>query len=155
MVNPKIIHANIQDTTIATQLHALQRTAYAVESVLIDYPQLPPLHESVEQLQAADERWLVYMDQSEIAGAVAYRNLDDTLDICRMIVSPTHFRRGIGRALLNALEEREPTMPRLIVSTAEQNEPAIALYEKQGFHIYERITLPDGLRLVHLQKQRA
>jgi ribosomal protein S18 acetylase RimI-like enzyme len=55
--------------------------------------------------------------------------------------------------LLRAIEQVEVAVKRIIVSTAENNLPAIALYQKQGYTIAERTILPDGLVLVDLQKQ--
>jgi ribosomal protein S18 acetylase RimI-like enzyme len=52
-----------------------------------------------------------------------------------IVVDPTHRGRGVGRMLLDAtiaaLEQRGA--PRVLLSTAEQNEPAQRLFAKAGF----------------------
>jgi ribosomal protein S18 acetylase RimI-like enzyme len=52
-----------------------------------------------------------------------------------IVVDPAHRERGIGRMLLDAtlarLEAR--AVPRMVLSTAEQNEPAQRLFTRAGF----------------------
>jgi ribosomal protein S18 acetylase RimI-like enzyme len=52
-----------------------------------------------------------------------------------ILVDPTHREHGVGRKLLDAtlafLKERGA--PRVVLSTAERNEPAQRLFEKAGF----------------------
>lgn len=47
-------------------------------------------------------------------------------------VDPRYQRRGIGRALLRACEERT-NLPRMKLTVRMSNEGAIALYEKEGY----------------------
>jgi ribosomal protein S18 acetylase RimI-like enzyme len=75
------------------------------------------------------------------------------LDIGRLIVHPSAFRRGIAGSLLNAVERSATERQRLTVSTAEKNYPAISLYQKHGYTIVKRNVLPDGLVLVRFVKQ--
>lgn len=104
-------------------------------------------------MQRAGEQFLVFQKEGQILGAVAYVCANETLEICRLIVSPDHFRQGIAGRLLAAVEQVEVAVKRIIVSTAENNLPAIALYQKHGYTVAERTILPDGLALVGLQKQ--
>ena len=148
-----IYQTDIRERNTANRIHELRQAAYAVESQLIDYAQLPPLLETVEDLQHAREHFLTFQEAEQIIGAVSYVQAGDTLEICRLVVSPTHFRRGIAGRLLQALETIQPGIRQIIVSTAEKNLPAVTLYEKHGYHIARRTVLEDGLVLVELQKQ--
>jgi ribosomal-protein-alanine N-acetyltransferase len=47
-------------------------------------------------------------------------------------VDPRYQRRGIGRALLHACEERT-TLPRMKLTVRMSNQGAIALYEQEGY----------------------
>jgi ribosomal-protein-alanine N-acetyltransferase len=47
-------------------------------------------------------------------------------------VDPRYQRRGIGRALLRAAEERSK-LPRMKLTVRMSNQGAIALYEKEGY----------------------
>jgi len=139
----------------ATCLVALQRAGYALEAELIDYPQLPPLFETPEQLVASGERFLLWEEEDALRGALGFKREDDLLDIWRLVVDPQSFRRGIGRALVAAAEAYAVRPGRVIVSTAERNEPAVRLYLSAGYSVAERRTLPDGLALVHFEKRLA
>jgi len=58
-------------------------------------------------------------------------------DLVAIAVEPTHRRTGVGRALLNrviaSLEERDgPSL--LVLTVADDNGDAMALFRSQGFH---------------------
>ena len=72
----------------------------------------------------------------EPVGCGAVRRLDDrTGEIKRMFVVPEHRGRGIGHALLAALEAeaRALGLARLLLETGVRQHAAIALYERAGF----------------------
>jgi len=143
---------SITNSVIAQQLYVLQRAAYQVESQLIDYPDLPPLRESFTEFQQAGEQWLIWVEGQEIMGALAFVQLHDNLNICRLIVSPNHFRKGIARQLLMGIETIFVGAQTITVSTAARNEPAIKLYYNQDYQLISQSVTADGLGLTHLQK---
>ena len=145
----KIPHPTL---TIAEQILRVQLASYQVEADLINYPELPPLRETAQDIVDSGETFLVYRDGEEIVAAISYEVNEDILHIGRLVVSPTHFRRVIARQLLYAVENTETNISHITVGTGAENRPAITLYEKQGFSIFERFTLPDGLQLVKLEK---
>jgi len=52
-----------------------------------------------------------------------------------IVVDPAHRKQGVGRMLLDATLEalRAKGAPRVVLSTAERNEPAQHLFERAGF----------------------
>ncbi len=92
------------------------------------------------------------VDGEGLAGAIAWQVLyDGTVDICRLVVAPRAFRRGIARSLLDALEARLPGRP-MIVSTGRDNEQALALYRARGFRpVRHREPIP-GLFITELER---
>ncbi|MFA6958912.1 MAG: GNAT family N-acetyltransferase [Thermoanaerobaculia bacterium] len=144
---------DLSDGRVARELLAVQVAAYAIEAELLEYPQLPPLFETVADLRASGERFLAAFEGHELVGATSVAVSDDVLDICRMVVSPAHMRRGIASRLLSSVEELRDGHARITVSTGEANIPAIRLYEKHGFAVVQRRALPDGLKLVGLEKR--
>ena len=147
-----ICQIDIRKPDIARQVHALQKASYTIESHLINYSDLPPLLETIEDLQDSAEHFLAFTERGQILGAISYTRDENILEICRLVVSPHHFRRGIAGRLLKSLEAKEAGVKRIIVSTAEKNYPAIFLYQKHGYHISQRRVLADGLALVQLSK---
>lgn len=148
-----ITEVDHHDLAIAQQIHSVQMAAYQIESDLIDYPDLPPLLESVEDVQASGECFLACWSNGKVVGVLSFERQRDLIEICRLVVAPEATRRGIGSQLLIVLEQRQVGCRCLNVSTAERNIPAIKLYEKQGYRITKRRELPDGLRLVELAKE--
>src|SRR5690606_36983681 len=102
----------MQDAIIAAQVWEIQMAAYRYEAALIDYPALPPLRQSVADLQASAEEFIGYVVETSIWGALSYEIADKSLDITRLIVNPAYFRRGIARQLL-AYVEQIPAIERL------------------------------------------
>lgn len=143
------------DETVAAVI-ALQRAAYALEAELIGSDGIPALTETRERLRAAGESWLGALDAEtgRLAGAVAWRELDDgTVDICRLVVAPEAFRRGIATALLNALDGAFPGRS-MVVSTGRDNEPAVALYRRRGFRAVRDREAAPGLWVTELERPR-
>jgi ribosomal protein S18 acetylase RimI-like enzyme len=58
-----------------------------------------------------------------------------------MAVEPSHARRGIGRALLDAVEAlaRERGIPHLSLMVTDENAAARALYDRAGFATERRL----------------
>lgn len=144
---------DLSDDELARELLAVQVAAYAIEAELLAYPQLPPLFESIDDLRQSGERFLAARGDGRIVGATSIATSGAALDICRMVVRPSHMRRGIASRLLAAVESMRDGRVAITVSTGEDNIPAIRLYERNGFEIVKRRTLPDGLRLVGLEKR--
>jgi ribosomal protein S18 acetylase RimI-like enzyme len=130
----------------------LQRTSYAVEAALIGSDGIPALTETLDDIKATGWGWLGVIDATGLCGAVAWDAVDDgTIDICRLVVAPRAFRRGIASRLLDALDERFPDRP-MLVSTGRDNEPALALYRRRGFHqVADREAAP-GLFVTELRR---
>ena len=106
---------------------ALQKPSYAVEAALIGYEQMSGLIESPADVAALDLTMLGAFDEEQPAGILRYQRIADVVHLDRVAVSQAHFRRGIGRSLLEALHERESTAIRFEVSTGSANPAAIAL----------------------------
>ena len=141
------------DPATAAAIVELQRASYAVEAALIGSDGIPALTETTDEIRAAAGRsWLGVFDDAGLCGAVAWDELaDGTIDICRLVVAPRAFRRGVASRLLDALDERFP-MRTMLVSTGRDNEPAVTLYRRRGFHqVADREAAP-GLFVTELRR---
>ncbi len=119
---------DLSDDAVLRELWTVQRLSYAVEAELIGFDGIPPLHETLDELRTSDETFLGVYDEEGLVGAVSYQLDGSTVDICRLVVHPRAFRRGIASTLLDALPGGPQT-----VSTGTKNEPALRLYRKRGF----------------------
>lgn len=79
--------------------------------------------------------WLVAEDNGEIAGYVGSQSVLDAADMMNLAVNPDYRRKGIGKALVDALTQHlmENNVIALLLEVRVSNLPAIALYEKLGF----------------------
>ncbi len=115
---------------LAPRLLALQHAAYAVEADLIGDDRIPPLHETEQDLLAADLRWCAALDDVQVVAAIGYTVEDDVVDLDRLVVDPGRHRQGVGASLVELVVA---LAPRATVSTGRANRPARALYEGLGF----------------------
>jgi ribosomal protein S18 acetylase RimI-like enzyme len=132
---------NLKDRRLVERLIALEYDAYMVEAELMGLKDLPPMHETAASLQASRETFWGSFDGPELVGVLSATENGDQTEICRLMVAPSHFRRGIASRLLeHALAMAGPDAT-FHVSTGRANTPAILLYKKYGF-------LEDGVREV-------
>jgi ribosomal protein S18 acetylase RimI-like enzyme len=134
---------------VAEQLLALQRAAYRVEADLIGFDGIPPLHESLKELQAQPLEWIGLRADSRIVAALAYRVERDLCDIDRLVVDPRYFGRGYGSALVASLLHH----PQITVSTGTANTPARRLYEKHGFQATGTREIAHGVTVTQYERR--
>lgn len=145
---------DIADPAWAGRVLALQRLSYRTEAELIGRDDIPPLHETIEELQACGEHFCVSLAGTSLAGAVAYKIAGDTLDLHRVMVHPQYLRRGIASALIGFVAAREHGTRRIIVSTASRNTPARRLYARLGFRETGEHEVAPGLWIIGFEKMR-
>lgn len=130
--------------SLGPELLALQHAAYTVEAELIGDDRIPPLRESLEGLRSEPLTWLGTFDGERLVGAVAWEETPEEVDLNRLVVHPEEHRRGIGRALVEAVMARAGGR-RIIVATGRDNKPARALYERLGFRTRDEHEVIPGL----------
>jgi len=146
-----IVTLDLADGVCALELLAFQRRAYQTEADLLNYPLLPPLHETLPQLMDSGECILAWREDGELIGMIGTYETPTHLDITRFAVSPNRRREGIARKLLRALSNNHPIRT-LTVSTAAGNAPALQLYSSEGFVPTHESHTAEGLPLIHLQR---
>ena len=93
------------------------------------------------------EQLLVALEDGHVVGTLAYRTDWFTCTFVTLVsVKPDWRRRGVARALFQAVEERSPG-PRLFSSTEEVNAAAIQMHRALGFAQSGYVeNLPQGYR---------
>ncbi|MDY0940132.1 GNAT family N-acetyltransferase [Priestia megaterium] len=136
---------------IALQIVAVQVEAYQEEAKLIGFSDIPQLTESKEDIMKSKEVFIGEMIEGKLAGVLSFEKENGRLTICRLVVRPRYFRKGIGSRLLTYVLQRYPECE-CMVSTAERNTPAIKLYEAHQFSIIKHTAAADNLVLVTMKK---
>ena len=81
---------------------------------------------------------LVAKSGRSLAGFASYTRVEEGVLLVALGVHPAYQRAGVGRRLIEALEaEAKREGGRLLVSTSNDNLPALAFYQKLGFHLRE------------------
>ncbi|MDR6555607.1 GNAT family N-acetyltransferase [Paenibacillus qinlingensis] len=139
-------------------LLALQIASYRVEAELIGFDDIPPLKDGIQSIREVKETFYGYFvddhEKQTLAGAISFERDGCIVTICRMMVHPTFFRKGIASSLLQHIlieQEREGAM-RFIVSTGSANLPAIRLYEAHDFIVRRVFTVPPGVSLTTFER---
>lgn len=141
-------------------LLALQIASYRVEAELIGFEDIPPLKDGIQSIREAKETFYgYYVEESDttkptLAGAISFEREGNTVTICRMMVHPNFFRKGIASSLLQHIlkEQEENGATRFIVSTGTANVPAFQLYERFGFTVRRVFTVPPGISLTTFER---
>ncbi|MBS4211504.1 GNAT family N-acetyltransferase [Neobacillus rhizophilus] len=145
---------DMKNLSLANDLYNLQRSAYLVEARIVGFDDIPPLKESFEEFLISGESFLGFFEMGELTGAVSFETEGKELTICRMVVDPKHFRKGIAEKLLNAVEDIDQNIQVFKVSTGKDNQPAKNLYQKNGFKLVEDMEAAPGFFISHFEKTR-
>jgi GNAT superfamily N-acetyltransferase len=138
------------------ELLSLQKLAYVSEAEIYDDYSLPPLTQTLPQIQA-DFASLIFLKacaDGVIVGSVRGRLHADTCLVGRLMVHPDARRQGLGTKLMLAIEQRFPPARRFELFTGHRSEGNLRLYERLGYREFDRKVVDEGLTLVFLEKIR-
>jgi ribosomal protein S18 acetylase RimI-like enzyme len=139
---------------LAAEIVDLQQASYAVEADLIGFDQIPTQHETASQVSQLDLIVLGAVEgDGRLVGILGYRRVDDLVDIDRLAVHPSWFRKGVARSLMHDLHRREHDAATFEVSTAAGNTPAIALYASLGYRREPDLPSPAGLTFARFARR--
>lgn len=129
----------------------IQIPSYMVEAEIIGSYEIPPLKDTVNSLRKCGETFFGFYDYEKLCGVISIKLSDREVDIHRLIVHPSHFRKGIAQLLLNFVESKFEVKT-IKVSTGSKNTPAVHFYKKNGFHTIKEVTVNEQLSLTFLEK---
>lgn len=145
---------NLAAPADAVELLALQRLAYESEARLYNDWSIPPLTQTLESLKEEIERITVLKatEGQVIVGSVRASLNDNICLIGRLVVSPSYRRKGIGAALLRAIEHSFHHASRFELFTGSKSESNIRLYSKFGYAITGTKQLSEQVSIVVMSK---
>lgn len=135
------------------EILALQKLAYRSEAEIYNDFGIPPLKQTMEQLEEEAEYSTILkaVDDGRIVGSVRAYEKEGTCFIGRLIVHPDYRNRGIGRKLMGTVEIFFKCK-RYELFTGHRSEKNLALYEKLGYKRYKTETISEALSLIYLEK---
>jgi ribosomal protein S18 acetylase RimI-like enzyme len=138
----------------AAEILALQKLAYQTEAQICGDFTIPPLVQTLPEMQADTEQQLVLKASVEgrIIGSVRAHQREGTCFIGRVIVDPAYQGRGLGQRLMSEIEQRFATADRFELFTGEKSERNLHFYRKLGYQVLRIEQLSPKLRLVFLEK---
>ena len=142
----------------AGEVFTVQRAAYVTEAQHYGDAHIAPLTESVDEVSAAIAAGhvLVARDGGRLVGAVRGSVEDRTCHIGRLVVAPDMQGRGIGKALLAAVEALHlDRVERFALFTGHLSEGNLRLYRAAGYDETHIVTVDASVSLVHLAKSAA
>ncbi|MCX7428231.1 MAG: GNAT family N-acetyltransferase [Planctomycetia bacterium] len=147
-----ITQATVAD---AAEIHALQQLAYQSEAEVQQNHAIPPLLETLDDVEAAFGHGVVFkiLVDSRIIASARTSIQDGTCHVSRVIVHPSVQNRGVGTRLMRAVEARFPDVRRFELFTSQKSRRNLHFYAKLGYEAYK--TVVDGGRrtLVYLEKR--
>lgn len=146
-----IVYLNDINETLANEILAIQIPSYNIEATLIGFSGIPQLKDSIDSIMASEEFFIGYRLDHEWVGFLSYSVEKATMEICRLVVHPRHFRKGIGGKLVEA-SLALAYGKKVIVSTGSKNQPALNLYKHFGFEIVNESIAAPGVFLSLLER---
>lgn len=138
----------------AGEVLTIQRAAFVSEALLYGTADMPPLTQTLEELEAelTDADGWVARIGPRLVGAIRSREADGVLLIGRIAIAPDVQGEGVGRMLLEAAEEHS-SAEWAELFTGSLSEANIRLYERCGYAESERIDQGDSTAQVFLRKR--
>jgi ribosomal protein S18 acetylase RimI-like enzyme len=133
-----IQQANIED---AAEILKLQKLAYQSEAKLYNDYSIPPLIQSLAELEAEFDRqyfFKVSLGDRKIIGSVRAFIRQGTCFIGRLIVHPDFQNQGIGTSLMHEIERCFGHPRRFELFTGHLSVHNLHLYRKLGYREFKR-----------------
>jgi ribosomal protein S18 acetylase RimI-like enzyme len=138
----------------AEAIVAIQRLAYESEARRYQNWQIPPLVETLDSVREQIERHVVLkaIVDGRLVGSARGVVTDGVCEVRRLSVDPALQRRGIGSALIDAVERRFPDVDAFELYTGNRSLENLRLYERHGYRPVRTKALPGDVSLVFLRK---
>jgi ribosomal protein S18 acetylase RimI-like enzyme len=148
----EIVEASGDD---AGEILTVQRAAYVTEAQLYGSTGFSALSEPLDGVRAAIEagQVLVAKEGTRVVGAVRGVRDGEDCEVTRLVVAPDMRHRGIGAALIDAVERTAPAeVRRFWLHTGDRSAANLRLYRKAGYTVTHERPVSDSLSLVYLEK---
>lgn len=142
-----------KNISIAETIFSVFQASYSVEAKLLNASDFPPLKRPLEDYINCSTAFFGYYFGDELAGIVEINETDQFTHINSLVVHPSHFRRGIGKSLMQFVL-KEYNSKRFVVETGLGNRPAIKLYQSFDFKEVNQWDTDHGVRKVKFELKK-
>ena len=152
-MNISIVQASPTD---AADILALQKAAYQSEAMLNNDWTIPPLTQTLSEIETEFETkaFLKAVSEKRIIGSARAYLDSGTCLIGRLIVHPDYQGQGIGTSLMEKLETVFSSAERFELFTGTKSIDNIRFYQRLGYHEYREENLSSKVRLVFMEKHQ-
>jgi len=147
-----IVKIDLQEIVTAKRVLEVQLASYQIEADIIGFYELPPLQDTIDSLQKCDEIFYGYFYNDVLAGIIAFKYINQILDIHRVAVHPRYFRLGIAGQLISFVEEIVPDLHKVVVCTGKANLLAVQLHLQNGYQKVRDIQIANNLTITEFEK---
>ena len=146
-----IVPAELADAKI---IHQLKMRAFAEEGRLSESMDIPPLMEELSAVEFDIRAHIVLTARNaeQIIGSARGIVTGAVCTIRAVCVEPTHHGRGIGAALLRAVEEARPGVERFELTTNTLVPGNVAFYERRGYQVIQLTKHSGKIVLAQMRK---
>ena len=150
MDDTQVIQLAHETAAVAEAIRAVMFQAYLVEAALLGVSDFVPLRRSAGAISASNALFIGIAPAGTLAAvAELERPEPHHVHIGSLVVLPSHFRRGLGAALVRYIVAANPS-DTVTVSTGTRNQPALSLYTTLGFREHRLWATDDGISMVTL-----
>ncbi len=146
-----ITEAHISD---CEEILALQKICYLQEAAIYNDYSIQPLTQTIEEAKKEFMKciFLKCVREGLIIGSIRAFEEDNICRIGKLIVHPDFQNNGIGRELMNHIENCFSNSEKFELFTGSESSKNISLYQKLGYSIFKKEKHNDVVELIFMEK---
>jgi GNAT superfamily N-acetyltransferase len=146
-----IVPAALSD---AADVHAIKMAAFAEEGRLSGTMDLPPLQEDLAAVERdiRQHTVLIVTHEGRTVGSARGEVAGTSCEIRAVCVDPSYQGRGLGAALVRAIEQAHPDVAQFELTTNTLVPGNVEFYERRGYQVVGHTRHTDTIVLAHLIK---
>jgi len=137
---------------ISEKIRYIFQASYIVEAKLLQAKDFPPLKRAIDDFLSSEGEFYGYYKNQELVAVIEIKKSKDSTHIRSLVVDPKFFRQGIAQSLISYLFDSLDSVI-YTVETGAANQPAVTLYEKNGFVEIERYYAEFDIRKVRFERR--
>ena len=145
---------DVAEETDLSQILELQKLAYLQEAKIYNNYNISPLKQSLKSIKRDWSKGIILkalIDETIVGSVRAYLK-DKTCYIGRLLVHPKFQNKGIGRKLMNEIENKYPEASKFELFTGNESAKNQYLYKSLGYKEFKSEPIDNKFKLVFFQK---